>query len=142
MKKQDLENHTRIHPLFHYFLAPVSALASAFCLFWLLSGFDWVKILFGLVFLLIHLTAFVARGYAKKNQDRIIRNELRFRYFLLTNRDFTPVEEELSMAQLAALRFAGDTEFGDLTSRDDLRDISPRQIKESIKSWKADLMRV
>jgi hypothetical protein len=142
MQEQNLKNHTRLHPLFHFFLAPFTLVLALLCFFSLTRGFSWINVFLGSAFLLVHLTAFVARDYAKKNQDRIIRAEMRLRYFILTGKDFTALEERLTMAQIVALRFANDQDLLSLLQKHDLHLLSSRKIKEGLRGWKADHARV
>jgi hypothetical protein len=88
------------------------------------------------------MMAIVARDYAKKNQDRIIRAELRLRYFQLAGKDLQSVEDKISKDQLVSLRFADDQQFLELIARPDLAELTPLEIKKQIKTWKPDLMRV
>lgn len=49
--------------------------------------------------------------YATKLQDRIIRQEVAFRYFVITSK---PIDTRISLKQMIALRFASDEQFIDL----------------------------
>jgi hypothetical protein len=80
--------------------------------------------------------------YALGNQNRIIRLELRLRYYQLTHERFEPLEQQLTFGQVAALRFAGDDELPSLVKTTLQNNLSSNDIKKSIKSWQADLMRV
>ncbi len=44
--------------------------------------------------------------YALRLQDRLIRLEVRHRYFAVTGRSLEPLEERLTLARIIALRFA------------------------------------
>jgi Family of unknown function (DUF6526) len=80
--------------------------------------------------------------YALGNQNRIVRMELRFRYYLITGKRLEPLESGLRFSQLAALRFASDEELPALTERAVKENLSARQIKKSILYWLPDHMRV
>ena len=80
--------------------------------------------------------------YALGNQDRIIRMELRFRYYVITGKRMEPLESKLSFPQLAALRFASDEELPALTERAIKENLSSHEIKKSIVNWLPDYMRV
>ena len=80
--------------------------------------------------------------YALGNQNRIVRLEMRLRYYLLTQKRFEPLEEQLSFNQIAALRFASDEELPDLIRRTINESLSPKEIKKAIKNWTPDYMRV
>jgi hypothetical protein len=48
---------------------------------------------------------------------------------------------KLSVKQIVALRFASDDELGSLLERAVRENLSPRDIKGSIRSWRPDLYR-
>ena len=142
MNPQSFHNHIRVHPLYHYVAVPVSLALVAAGAINLFFSFGLTA---GIVFLLaivLHLAIFLARDYAKKNQDRIIRAELRMRYYLLTNNALEPIERQLSTSQLLALRFASDKEFVSMVTDPETPSKAPGEIKRQIISWNADLMRV
>lgn len=80
--------------------------------------------------------------YALGNQDRIVRLELRFRYYVLTGKRLEPLESNLSIRQMAALRFAPDEELPAMVERAIKENLSAPQIKKSIVHWLPDHMRV
>ncbi len=80
--------------------------------------------------------------YALGNQNRIVRLELRFRYYVITGKRLEPLESKLSFGQLAALRFASDEELAALVERALKENLSDRQIKKLIVRWLPDHMRV
>ena len=80
--------------------------------------------------------------YALDNQNRIVRLEMRLRYFQLTGKRFEPLEQQLSFGQIAALRFASDEELLPLTDRTLKENLSAKQIKQSVTNWQGDYMRV
>lgn len=80
--------------------------------------------------------------YALLLQDRVIRMELRFRYYVLTQQRLELIEEQLSEAQLFALRFASDTELPELVQRAIHEGLSGNAIKKAITNWKPDYKRV
>lgn len=91
---------------------------------------------------LLHLTVFLTREYAKRNQDRIIRLELRLRYFQLTGKLFEHAEEHLRTEQLVALRFSGNDQLPVLVDETIKNNLSPTEIKNSIINGEPDHMRV
>ena len=80
--------------------------------------------------------------YALLPQNRIIRLEMRLRYFQLYGKRFEPVEAKLRFGQIAALRFASDEELPLLLERTIQENLSARSIKKLISDWQADHMRV
>lgn len=92
--------------------------------------------------LLAWLSYMVRQHYALTNQNRIVRLEMRFRYYVLTQKRLEKLESQLTFQQLAALRFASDEELPALTERALNENLSPSDIKSSIKNWVYDDRRV
>jgi hypothetical protein len=84
----------------------------------------------------------VMRVYALKNQNRIIRLEMRQRYLELANKPFNGVEKKLRLSQIKALRFAGDEELLPLIDKSIKENLKSKYIKQSIKNWQEDKHRV
>jgi hypothetical protein len=80
-----------------------------------------------------------ARVFGLKAQDRAIRAEENFRYYLLTGKQ---LDSRLRMSQIVALRFAPDDEFPILAKRAVDENMSQKAIKQAIKNWKEDHYRV
>lgn len=79
------------------------------------------------------------RLYGLKNQDRIIRFEEWFRYYVLTGKQIDPA---LTVKQLIALRFASDEEFIDLCAKAVADNMTPTEIKKTIITRRADHQRI
>jgi hypothetical protein len=95
-----------------------------------------------LSFCIFYLAIMLRQHYALGNQNRIVRLEFRLRFFEMFGESAKTVEEKLSFAQIAALRFADDTEFKTLLDRAMKENLSGNQIKRLIKNWQGDYMRV
>lgn len=89
--------------------------------------------------LCVFFTAFFARHYALKAQDRGIRAEENLRHFVLTGK---LLPANLSIQQIISLRFASDSEFPTLAAEAASKNLDPKTIKEQVKSWRADTYRV
>ena len=142
MEKQSFINHVRVHPVYHYFAVPLSLALIPVAIVNIFFRLDLTSILLAIAAVLLHLSIFLSREYAKKNQDRIIRSELRLSYYLLTNKRLDQMEENFSNAQLLALRFCSDEELVEMLSDPATKSKTPVQIKQSIIQWRADWMRV
>lgn len=95
------------------------------------------------LFFLAGWVSFMLRQhYALGNQNRIIRAEMRLRYYILTQQNFQPLEQQLSFGQIAALRFASDEELPNLIQQAIRESLSPGTIKKMIRNWTPDYMRV
>jgi Family of unknown function (DUF6526) len=79
-----------------------------------------------------------ARAFALRAQDRAIRAEENFRYYILTGK---PLDKQLHMGQIIALRFAGDEEFPALSKKAVEEKLSSKQIKQAIQNWRPDYNR-
>lgn len=145
MSKQNYHNHRRYFIPHHFIFLP----AMVFCIVWGIikatgSGarqLEWS--LFSLLsFSLLYLAIMLRQHYALGNQNRIVRLEFRLRYYQLMQEPSTKAEEKLSFGQIAALRFASDTEFKTLLEKAIAEKLSPDDIKKSIANWQEDDMRV
>jgi Family of unknown function (DUF6526) len=145
MARQNFKNHIRYYTAHHFVFYPLLLIA----LFASGVAYNhhpeqrevWIAII--AIFIFICWASFMMRQhYALGNQNRIVRLEMRFRYFTLTGKRLEPMETKLSFAQLAALRFASDEELVALVERALEEKLSARQIKNSIIRWLPDHMRV
>jgi len=82
------------------------------------------------------------RRQALMNQKRLIRLEMRFRFFALTGKPFNEYENKLTTNQLGALRFASDTELLSLIDLTVQEKLPAAQIKKKIKNWKGDYYQI
>jgi len=142
METQSFSNHVRVHPVYHYVAVPVSLALVLAGLLNLIFYFSISATILFISMIILHLAIFLSRDYAKKNQDRIIRAELRLRYFQLTGKRLEEMESQLAIGQLLALRFASDEEFIDLIHNPETPKKKPEAIKRQIIQWNADWMRV
>jgi len=142
MKSQNISNHARFVPLYHF----VALLGSLFLLVGAIVNlvktseenlYDASLLAFGALLLL--LTVFYARVFALKAQDRAIKAEENFRHYVLTGK---VMDSKLTVRQIIGLRFASDEEFIELSKKAVAENLSEKEIKKSIKNWKADNYRV
>ena len=80
--------------------------------------------------------------YALTLQDRIIRLEVRQQYFEATGQSFRPLESQLQLSQILALRFAGDAELPALVQAAINEKLSSKDIQARIQDFHFDHMRV
>lgn len=80
--------------------------------------------------------------YALTLQDRLIRLEVRQQYFEATGQSLRPLESQLTLAQILALRFAGDAELPNLVQAAIKEKLSSKDIKARITNFHFDPMRV
>ena len=145
MSKQQFSNHAKYYFPHHFIFYPVTVILLAVSIYFADKNPDkkleWY--MFAVVVLLIAWVSFMMRQhYALTTQNRVIRLEMRLRYFQLYGKRFEPVEAKLRFRQIAALRFASDEELPLLLERTLQENLSPRSIKKLITDWQADHMRV
>jgi Na+/melibiose symporter-like transporter len=140
---QNYANHTRVHALFHYFLAPGSLLLIVLAIINLVrhsSQLDaWIVMLGTILFF---VAVFLLRSYPLKVQDRVIRLEERLRLQELLPDALVRRVSELTEAQLIALRFASDSEVPALVEKALVANMPAREMKKQIVHWRADSFRV
>jgi Family of unknown function (DUF6526) len=140
---QTYANHTRLHPPFHFFLAPgtmVLRILTIINVFRRYSHLDaWMLLLMAILFF---AALFQVRLYPLKAQDRIIRLEERLRLEAVLSAGSVPRIPELTEAQLIALRFAPDTELPALVEKTLATKMPARDIKKAIVTWRPDTFRV
>lgn len=140
---QNYQNHARLVTGFHKVLSLLIFLGFIGSLFNLFKSVEndtfYSASLITLLFICSILLFWYTRSFPLKAQDRAIRSEENFRYYLLTGKTL-PLE--LKMGQIIALRFAPDDELPELVERAVKNNLDPKEIKKSIKNWKADYYRV
>ena len=140
-KKQTYKNHVHFVPLYHYLTFLAMLILTAGAVYNLVTS-KTEQVLQSLLFLLLVFTlisvSFHNRSFALKAQDRAVRAEENFRYFVLTG---NPLPSGLTIYQIIALRFAGDEEFVSLVERTLRENLTPKEIKQAVKNWKADYHR-
>lgn len=140
MQEQNFKNHSRLVPMFHY----VAFTAALFP--FIMSIIHFIKTIMDgsgrlcaaaaiSLALAVILALWYGRSFALRAQDRAIRAEENFRYFIATGK---PFDSRLTMGQIIALRFAGDDEFVELAKRAVDENLSAKDIKMAIQHWKAD----
>ena len=141
---QNYANHARLDLGYHKILAPVLLLT--FIGSWVNfaeSVGDHQRLYSASLILVLSGCLVAATLYARifplKAQDRAIRAEEGLRHYVLTGKLLDP---RLSVPQVVALRFASDAEFPTLASRAASENLPPKEIKQSIKNWRADEYRV
>jgi hypothetical protein len=142
MQEQNLKNHIRLVKGYHglTFLLILALLVGSFVNLchsakenlYSASLICVTSVIFVLLFWFI-------RAFALKAQDRAIRAEESLRYFILTG---SALPKQLRLSQIIALRFAEDAEFIELVKKAIDGKLSVKEIKLSIKNWKADYNRV
>lgn len=144
METQSYKNHIRYYPPHHFVYYPIIMAFLAFSIYFSFTTED--SLIWGfisVVFIVLFCLAFMLREhYALTLQNRLVRLELRYRYFSITGKRLEDFEHQLNDDQLFALRFAPDDEFPALTQRALKESLSGKEIKKAIQHWKGDYERV
>jgi len=139
---QSLKNHGRLDPPFHLVLFFTLFVNLVVAIVYLVRHpcfySAWLVVLSLAVFILF----FKIRLYPLKVQDRVIRLEERLRLQSLAPAEWHAQIYRLSEDQLIGLRFASDDEVVELARQALEQNLTRKQIKERIKSWRADNCRV
>jgi L-asparagine transporter-like permease len=144
MPTQNFEKHAKTVPAFHIVLLPVLLLTLIGSLVNLYHAMDdhsrlYSAALIVVLTLCMIITAFCARVFALKAQDRAIRAEENLRHFAMTGKF---LDQRLSTLQIVGLRFASDGEFVALAAKAANENLAPKEIKRVVKNWRADEYRV
>jgi hypothetical protein len=144
MSMQNYANHRQFVPMFHLVLFGILFLTLIGACVNLYQSWGDHQRLYSAALILVltvcglMLFAFV-RIFPLKAQDRAIRAEENLRHFVMTGK---LLDNRLNVRQVIALRFASDGEFVTLTRRAAEENMTPGDIKKSIKDWRADTYRV
>ena len=140
---QNMNNHTRIDPK-----GTVVALLAVITV--ILGGvgcYNGNTTVLGLGVVFSGVTLFwlfiTARLYGTCVQDRIIRMEMKIRLQEILDADLATRAEDLSLAQVIALRFASDAEMPGLVAKvldGNITDL--KEIKKLVTDWQGDYHRV
>ena len=143
MKTQNYKNHVQYYPPHHFVFYPVVLFLLGVGIYMSIAEHSF---LWGFMTTQVGLITWVAfmlrQHYALGNQNRIVRLEMRLRYYVLTHERLEPLENQLSFQQVAALRFAADEELIPILQRVLQENLTPDEIKRSIRNWQPDEMRV
>lgn len=143
MKEQNFKNHSRIVAGYHGItvLLVLGFLVGSIITF--IHAHDAV-VKHAAMIMIVGALAMVgiswyARVFALRAQDRAIRVEENFRHYVLTGK---PLDKQLRLSQIIALRFASDEEFPALAEKAIAEKMNQKQIKETVQNWRADYHRV
>jgi hypothetical protein len=143
-KVQNYANHGQIVPMFHYVTLGILQLTFiGSCVNLYQSWGDHTRFYSASLLVTLSvgtmLTALYARSFALRAQDRAIRAEEQLRHYIMTGK---LLDQRLGIRQIIGLRFASNEEFVALAQRAADQNMSPKDIKQAVKNWRADTYRV
>jgi len=141
-KVQSLKNHARFDPSYHFILFTIYLANLVYAGFHLYRQPSLSSGWYLILSLLVVIPLIKLRTYPLKVQDRVIRLEERLRLQALAPQEWHAQIYRLNEDQLIALRFAVDDEVVELAKQALEHNLNRKQIKERIRSWRADDWRV
>ncbi len=147
MQNQSYENYKKFTPLHHFVQLPLNIFLTVWFTYEAISNVDKSvqKIWIGLAligFATLIMSILMRMHYGLVLQNRIIKTEMRYRYYRLTQKYFEEFEKQFTFGQISALRFACDEELIALVEKTLAEKLSPDAIKRQIKNWHGDYARV
>jgi Family of unknown function (DUF6526) len=140
--EQNFKNHTRMVPLFHYFVLPVLIVNLVSSIVWAVHHLSVQTVIASFTAAALLLAALFGRMFALTVQNRVIRLEMRLRMAQLLPADLRPRIAEFLPGQLIALRFASDAELPQLARKVlDENLTSQKAIKMMVRDWQGDFLR-
>jgi hypothetical protein len=139
---QNLKNHGRLHVPFHIISTFALVANLVVTIVYAVHHFCFYSAWLVFLSVVVFVPFFIIRIYPLKVQDRVIRLEERLRLQALAPSEWHTQIYRLSEGQLIALRFASDDEVVELAKQALEHKLNRKQIKERIKSWRADNWRV
>jgi hypothetical protein len=142
---QSFKNHARFDPQFHFFILPLLLLNLIFAIY--TTVHYWPRHMYHYLWwivmsIVLFVIAGLCRGYALKNQDRLIRLEEQLRLADLLDESQLGLIEALTVDQYVGLRFASDAEVVALAQRAVTEHLDRKQIKQAIVTWRPDNQRI
>jgi hypothetical protein len=139
---QSLKNHARLDPPYHLILATVLGVNLFIACCYAYKHLNYFTAWLVILSIAVFIALIKLRSYPLKAQDRVIRLEERLRLQALAPNEWHAQLYRLSEEQLIALRFASDDEVVALGKEALEQNLTRKQIKERIKTWRADNFRI
>ena len=143
MSEQNLKNHVRFVPLYHFFALPILIINFGVQIYLLIHlGLGFLQAFSVLLAAALFFGVLYGRLFALSVQDRLIRLEERLRYERILPDELRWRADELSVNQFFSLRFASDDELPSLMRKTLDEKLTQRKaIKQLIKTWRPDHLR-
>jgi len=149
MADQPTKNKPMYYPWHHFVLLPAALILAIYGVrrYLDVAGNDdetsrlWFTVM-ALAIVGLGVLVMLRQHYALQLQDRLIRLEVRQRYFEVTGQSLRPLEAQLQLSQILALRFAGDQELPGLVQAAIREKLSSKDIQARIQDFQFDHLRV
>ncbi|GGF16870.1 DUF6526 family protein [Hymenobacter cavernae] len=149
MADSPTKNTVKYYPLHHFILLPAALIMVVYTVrrYLAVAGDDsevsrlWFCVMALAVIVFLGLVM-LRQHYALTLQNRLIRLEVRQRYFEVTGKSLRPLEDQLTLGQIFSLRFAGDQELPSLVQAAIQEKLPPKDIQARIQDFHFDTMRV
>ncbi|AHJ95846.1 DUF6526 family protein [Hymenobacter swuensis] len=149
MANQPTKNTPMFYPWHHFVLVPAALILAGYGIrrYLDVAGNDdetsrlWFTVM-ALAIVSLGALVMMRQHYALQLQDRLIRLEVRQRYFEITGQSLRPLEAQLQLSQILALRFAGDDELPGLVQAAIREKLSSKDIQARIQHFQFDHLRV
>lgn len=143
------KNTPMLYPWHHFVVLPLALLMAGYTIFRYtrVAGDDdqvarlWFSVAV-LAVISLGTLLLLRQHYALQLQDRLIRLEVRQRYFEVSGQRFAALEKQLTLSQILSLRLAGDAELPALAQAAATSNLSPKDIQARITDFQFDAMRV
>lgn len=140
MADQSYQNHVH-HPRLTYATSAFALLAFILVIGQVFFGWETANGTMAALTAAVFCLTAISRLYIVALQDRIIMLEVKIRAAEMLPAGQDAHLAKLSKKQIAALRFASDDELGSLLERAVRDNLSPKDIKASIRTWRPDYFR-
>lgn len=146
---QNYKNHVKIYKPHMLVFAPIMLVLLGISIYRLVITWNavndefWIwMVLSTLIFMVLWFSGMTRTHYSLTLQNRIILQEVEFRYYRATGKTLEEAGMNLTDEQIFAVRFASDEEFVELIHQVNKQKTQPEKIKSEIKTWKGDYRRV
>jgi len=141
-EQQNFKNHAKFVPAFHFFVLPVLLVNVGWTLRLAVRDYSAFSVFRVVLAAALFVGFGLARGFALKVQDRVIRLEMQLRLERLLSAEMRARISEFTIAQLVSLRFASDAELPALARKVLDEKLEKRaDIKKLVTNWQADNVR-
>jgi hypothetical protein len=138
--EQSYQSHAH-HPIATYFTSVFTLVALVLFAGQVVFGWSVTNWILAALLGAVSTLGAISRWYIVKLQDRIIMIEMKVRAAEILAPGQDALLARLGPKQIVALRFASDEELGPLLERAARENLSPKDIKAAVRTWRPDFHR-